>query len=345
MYAKVNSRLAHALVSKWGGRWRELQLAFFTAYLDDSGSAREHPVAIASALLIPANVIERLDTNWKRFIAAQGIPDFHAAACAAPKSKEKHYDSWDDKKKRHVFMRVRKFCKDYGVQVFGFSVYKKTYDEVMPEDYKRYGGDYYTWALRHVLVKIQEWRQARKIKEPIEYVFDWQEIGDPVRDEIDDLIGQYTEFYKEPIHHDFQQRKKTPALQCADLIAWVCFQLGMEILHKKPMSPYADECLKDLETYQLYSRKMPASKKWFQLITVERPKLKLWITHEISDGHSLRLFEDWYHRHPSREMLLNERKKRISGIRAANAATIKGSSRGDQNAARQGESSKKAEEI
>jgi Protein of unknown function (DUF3800) len=294
-------------------------LAFFTAYLDDSGTALEHPVAIASALIIPANSIEKLDAQWRRFITAQGIPDFHAAACAAKKSREKHYDNWDDKKKHHAFMRVRKFCKDFGVQVFGFSVYKKTYDEVVPESYRNYGGDYYTWALRHVLAKIHEWKQARGIKEPVEHVFDWQEIREPVRDEIEDLVGQYSEFYKEPLHHDFQKRKLVPALQCADLIAWLCFQLAMDNFHSKPMSPYADESLRDLETYKPSGGKPALHRKWFQLATVERPKLQNWIESEIKVGRSMPLFQDWYRRHPSREMLLNERKKRISEIREANA--------------------------
>lgn len=284
---------------------------FFTAFLDDSGTAREHPVATASALIMPANTIERLDENWERFIEKQGIPDFHSAACAAKKSKEKHYDDWGDKKRSHVFMRVRQFCKRFGVQVFGFSVYKKTYDEVVPENFRHYGGDYYTWALRHVLVKIHEWRQARKIKEPIEHIFDWQEIGDPVRDEIEDLIGQCNEFQGE-LHHDFQKRKQVPALQCADLIAWVCFQLAMENLHGKPMNRYAAESLKDLETYRPSGEISSLNKRWFQLITVEKHNLEKWIALEIRKGHSLARFQDWYHRHPSREMLLNERRQNRS---------------------------------
>jgi hypothetical protein len=281
----------------------------FIAYLDDSGTALEHPVAIASTLIIPANAIERLDEHWKRFIKANDFPDFHAAACAAKKSKEKHYDNWDDRKRRRIFMRVRQFCKRFGVQVFGFSVYKKTYDEVAPESYRHYGGDYYTWALRHVLAKVREWQQARGIKEPIEHIFDWQEIGDPVRDEIEDLIGQYSEFYGGTIHHGFQKRKEVPALQCADLIAWLCFQLAMENFHGKTMSPYADESLKDLETYRPSGGNPPLHKKWFQLATVERPKLEKWISVEIKRGISMPRFQDWYARHPSREMLLNERKK------------------------------------
>lgn len=313
MYAKVRTRLSHSLVSKWGRRWRELNLAFFTAYLDDSGTAREHPVATASALIIPACAIERLDENWGRFIKKHGIPDFHAAACAALTSKEKHYSHWDDAKKSHIFMRVRQFCTRFGVQVFGFAVHKNTYDELVPESFRHYGGDYYSWALRNVIKKIHDWKIGRGIKEPIEHIFDWQEIGDPVRDEIDDLIGQYTEFDGE-IHHDFQKRKQVPALQCADLIAWICFQLAMERLHGKPMNQYADDVLKSLETYRPSGEIASINKRWFQLVTIEKRELEFWINLEMRNGTSLAKFQDWYKRHPNREVLLNARKNRISKV-------------------------------
>lgn len=286
-------------------------MAFFIAYLDDSGTAREHPVATASALIIPAKAIERLDENWKRFLAKKNIPDFHAAACAAPNSKEKHYDGWDDRERSHAFMRVRQFCKRFGVQTLGFAVHKKTYDEVVPKNFRHYGGGHYTWALRNVLKKIKEWQQTRGIKEPVEHIFDWQEIGDPVRDEIEDLVGQYNEFDGE-LRHDFQKRKQVPALQCADLIAWLCFQLAMENLHGKPMNRFADESLRDLEHYIPSGGNPTPDRKWFQLVAVERPKLEKWIHAEMKVGISISRFQDWYKRHPNREVLLNARKNRAS---------------------------------
>lgn len=300
----------------------------FTAYLDDSGTGREHPVAIGSVIVIPAKLIPKLDENWKRFLDKQGIPNFHAAACAAPTSKEGYYNGWSDAKRRHVFMRVSQFCKRFGVQVYGFAVHKKTYDALVPEEFRHYGGDYYTWALRNVLKKIHEWKARRGIEEPIEHIFDWQEIGDPVRDEIEDLIGQYAEFDGE-IHHDFQKRKLTPALQCADLIAWICFQLAMEKLHGKPMNPYADEVLKVLETYRPSGEISSINKRWFQLITIEERELKFWINLEMRTGVSLAKFKDWYQRHPNREVLLNARKNRVSKVRPNNAPAIAGSARGN----------------
>jgi hypothetical protein len=37
-------------------------------------------------------------------------------------------------------MRVRQFCKRFGAQTFGFSVYKQTFDSVVNEDFRHHAG-------------------------------------------------------------------------------------------------------------------------------------------------------------------------------------------------------------
>ena len=290
--------------------WKEITLANFTVYLDDSGTAPEHRIAIASALILPAKKIVALETEWNRFTKANGFSDFHAAACAAPKTKEEQYKGWDDAKRRHVFTRVRQLCKKFGIKAYGWAVYKKTYDEIVPASFRQYGGGHYTWAIRHVVNRIEEWRLARKIKEPFQYIFDWEEIGSHDREEIDDIMGQFSDYLGKTVCHDFQYRKLLPALQCADLIAWLSFQLALDNFLQKPVNTIASECLKDFENYYPSGR-VPPSKKWFAVATVQRRQLQVWIEKEMRDGTSIQRFKDWYRRHPHREMLLNARKNRI----------------------------------
>ena len=71
----------------------------FAIYLDDSGTASDQPIAIASAFILPAKQKVPLENEWNRFTKANGFSDFHAAACAAPKSKDKQYKDWDDAQK------------------------------------------------------------------------------------------------------------------------------------------------------------------------------------------------------------------------------------------------------
>ncbi len=52
------------LLTLYGRRWREVQLAFFSMYLDDSGTTPDQKVAVASALIVPAAQIRRLENEW-----------------------------------------------------------------------------------------------------------------------------------------------------------------------------------------------------------------------------------------------------------------------------------------
>src|SRR5271155_4361077 len=45
-------------------RWRDVFLAMFRAYIDDSGTDPEQQVAIASMLIMPATRIPALDREW-----------------------------------------------------------------------------------------------------------------------------------------------------------------------------------------------------------------------------------------------------------------------------------------
>jgi Protein of unknown function (DUF3800) len=285
-------------------------LAFFTVYLDDSGTAPDQPIASASALIIPEKRISELESNWNRFVKVQGISDFHASACAALKSKEKQYWDLDEEQKKHIFTRARQFCKGYGVQTFGFSVYKESRASVFSEDFRYYSGDHYIWALRHILRNIEQWRKTRAIKEPMHYIFDWQEIGSDCREEIVDVMAQMAEQYNEDIHFNFGRRKDIPGLQCVDLISWLSLQLGLNNFHNKPMEGLASECIKDFENYFPNEKHVRPDHKWFQVATVQRPHLEKWFDVEMKLGKSMEWFRDWYKRHPNREVLLNARKEK-----------------------------------
>jgi hypothetical protein len=279
-------------------------LAFFTVYLDDSGTAPDQPIVNASALIIPGAQILRLESHWNTFTKAIEIKDFHASACAASTSKDKQYAGWDQKKKSHVFMRVRQFCKKFGVQTFGFSVYKANFDAIVSEGYRDYLGGHYTWAVRHIVREIEEWRNTRRIKEPVQHIFDWQDVGTDSREEIDDVMGQMGEYYGRKLDWDFKERKLIPGLQCVDLIAWLTLQLGLNNFRDKPIEGLASECIKDFENYYP-SGKKPPNRKWYQVATVHKPQLESWAKNE----QSLSWFKDWYDRHPNRKVLLDARKK------------------------------------
>ncbi|HEY6126633.1 MAG TPA: hypothetical protein VIW23_00475 [Candidatus Acidoferrum sp.] len=177
-----------------------------------------------------------------------------------------------------------------------------------------------TTTLRHALRDIEQWRRVRGIKKPLQYIFDWQEIGSDIREEIDDVVGQMCEHYKEEVHHDFKKRKLVPGLQTVDLIAWLTMQLGMNNFRDKPMEGLAGECIRDFENYFPAGPKKKPNEKWFQVATVQRDHMRMWFKAEMAYGKSIPWFKDWYSRHPNREVLLHARRQRIQEFLAARKA-------------------------
>jgi Protein of unknown function (DUF3800) len=299
----------HTLVSLWGRNWKEIQLAFITAFLDDSGTAPDQRVAICSAILIPANQIETLERQWETFTDKNGFLDFHASVCAARNYKSQ-YSRWDDRKLKKVFLRVRQFCKRFGVQTYGFAVNKKYFDEEIPEVLKENIGSHYTWAVRQVVTSIETWRRIRKIKEQVQYIYDWEDIGSQERFEIDEVMGQSGEQLNEKPQHDYKERKKVPSLQCVDFMAWLSFQLGNENFYQVPLNPLAIDALKDLENYYP-AGKCPQFKKWFQVRTIQRDELRRWALGESKNPKTIERFADWRRRHPKPTKVENANKKGI----------------------------------
>jgi hypothetical protein len=99
----------------------------FTAYIDDSGTAPEQKVAIATALVMPAHRIIAFQSEWNTFIEKWGISDFHASQCAVANSKS-DFAGWDEAKVKTVFKRIRQIIKKYGLRSISLAVHKSDYD-------------------------------------------------------------------------------------------------------------------------------------------------------------------------------------------------------------------------
>ena len=293
---RADGRTYHMLVSAWGGRWKEVQLVMFTAYLDDSGSDPNQHVANATALIIPGRRILSLQKEWDALKEKEKLSDFHTSVFVARNPKTE-FANWSDAKQERVFLRVREIVKKFGVKVMSFTVHKKDYDEVVPADLRSYAGKYhYTWAIRHVVRYLSGWRFMHT-KLPLEYVFDWMKPGDECRAEIEAVMmqsergaieeGRAGEF----VNFSFRLRKDIPGLQCVDCAAWTTYQYGLLAFRKTPLHPFAEIAWGDF-----CSRNKPHSSgpnDWFTAATVTRANLQKWIQDEIKDGKSIKRFREW----------------------------------------------------
>jgi hypothetical protein len=216
------SRLYHALLIAYWGRWSGRYLSMFATFTDDSGTSREHKMAVACGILLPALQLKRFESEWHIFLHKEGIPDFHSSECLA-RNQHSAFANWDDERVRRTFARVRQITFKYSIKGFCIGIHKQDYDEVLQPNMKSAVGEsHYTWAVSSVLGLAEDWASSRGV--PMEYVFD--NADKPIKREIEDAI-EYSDILfpgRFAGHYSFRKRAEVPALQAVDLFAWSCFQ-------------------------------------------------------------------------------------------------------------------------
>lgn len=291
---KIFGRTHHYLVSAWGSRWQHVNLAMFTAYIDDSGTDPQQQVANATVLIIPANRIIALESEWTRLREKENFSNWHTSEFVArARNPKSEFANWDDAKHERVFRRVREICKKYCVQPMSFSVYKKDYDEVVLPHLPYADRYHYTWAIRSLLSHTERWRAFTKLPEPLEYVFSWmgEKRHNTRRQEIEDLMDQAEEESKEKgipgefEHWTFRRSREIPGLQCVDALAWSVYQYGLLVFCKKPLCEDAKVAWNDFGKY--------LGGKWGFDVTVTRKNLQTWVEKELADGRSEKRFREW----------------------------------------------------
>ena len=273
----------------------------FTLYLDDSGTSPSQHVAIATALIIPARQIIRMESEWATLKAKEGFSDFHTSEFVARNPKS-DFAGWDDAKHKHVFARVRQITKKYVSQVISLAVNKVDYEQIMPAEFRKFLGEHhYSWALRHVVNFAQLWRLNYAATDPYEWIFDWMERKDPARREVETVLEQAEEMavLERNVHGDytnysFRYRKTLAGLQCADLVAWTNYQFALEKFKGTPVPPFAKIAWDDFAS--MSSRSVPSINKkmeWNFSVTIKRDHLQDWVKRELSDGRSLVRFREF----------------------------------------------------
>ena len=205
------SNTKHFLLSACGGKWKEVLLVMFTVFVDDSGTAKDQPVTVAAALIVPSLQIPAIDRIWDSFRSKYGFTDFHSSVCAA-KNYKTEFAKWDDAKVEGAFARARQITKKYASAAFSFAVCKDDFDAEAPSEWRKSGGEnHYTWAFRTLMHHLIRWHRKRHIQTPLEFMFDWAEGRD--KEEIEMLMDQFDDLWPEKFngHYAFKKRKDSPA--------------------------------------------------------------------------------------------------------------------------------------
>ena len=291
---RINGRTHQHLVGIWGARWKEVSLAFFHAYIDDSGTDPKQQVANATVLIIPSDRIPALESDWNRLRTKEGFSYWHTSEFVA-RNPESEFADWSRVKHQRVFRKVRSICKKYCVQPMSFSVYKADYDEVVLPLLPFADKHHYSWAIRSLLARTEKWRQHKQTL-ALEYVFSWmgEKRKNERRREIEDILDQAEEEAKakgnpgEFEHWSFRRPQEIPALQCADALAWTIYQYGQLAFCKKPLCDDARIAWDDFGRYM--------NGEWGFDVTMTRANLKKWADAEAADGRSEKKLREWKER-------------------------------------------------
>lgn len=276
------------LVSVWGKRWRETVPVMFSLYIDDSGTSPSQPVAIATALIVPAAQIIRLENEWEKFRKKEDFECFHTSEFYF-RNPRSEFANWDDDKWARVFKRVCQITKKYGSRAISIAVLKGDYDEIVPADLRNcLGNTHYGWAVRQLLTLLQSPRLAS----PREFIFQWLERKQPARLEIEDIMdqmqfvseqnGTYGD-YSDP---HFRKSVGIPGLQCVDMVAWVSYQFAQLIYKKIELRKLVPEAWREFGGNL-------GGEGWLRAFTIRREDLEKSIKKAVLDGKAVQFFKDW----------------------------------------------------
>jgi hypothetical protein len=240
----------------------------FTIFIDDSGTAPEHKIAVAAGIVVPTLRIDRLESEWKSFLQKEGISDFHASECLA-RNPHSAFAAWNDETVRRVFTRVRQLTIRFSVKGFCIGIHKQDYEEVLPQEMRAaIGESFYSWALSSVLGLAYDWANERKV--PMEYIFD--NATGCVRREIEHALAFSEKLYGDHFsgHYSFRNRNGVAALQAVDLFAWTCFQQFRHIRFNHPIHAIAAEANEGYEKGR--------DGEWRIVQSLNRQGLEMWVS-------------------------------------------------------------------
>ena len=224
----------------------------FFAFIDDGGTAPDQKVASATALVVPAARVRKLESEWNSFKEKYGIESFHTSECVSKNSHSKFAD-WDDLKVSSAITRVRQISKKYGVRAFSFATSKDDYDAHIPSDLRPRCGEYhYTWAIKNLVVYIDEWAAAFGKNHEVNYFFDWMDPRSPNKKEVDLALLEAERVRPGRFvgHYSFGKRKDVAGLQCVDTIAWICYRFALHKIVGARLSALQKKGWDDLNNYR-----------------------------------------------------------------------------------------------
>jgi hypothetical protein len=250
------SRTEHLIESFHLSRSKNVLVAMLTIYIDDSGTSPNETIAVAAGWIAKTPAWTLLERGWAK---VQNV-ESHRFTCMHMgefSHGSKEFEGWDLNKKLLVIRKLTPLITKRALKGFALGVVKKDFDEIVPANLRAQGFEnHYTYAIRRVLGMIHDWRKAEGFDDlPIEYIFDFMNLHDPRRMEIQKVFTSIgTEHENLNLYgltkdgFNFKDKKSLPPLQAADMLAWTIYRAMQHEIGEKDASPIATLLFRDFQT-------------------------------------------------------------------------------------------------
>ena len=201
-------------------------MAMLTAYIDDSGTDANSPIAVAAGFVTDIPRWERFNREWRALLSADQILDkgFHMKDFMA-RPRRGVFAGWEDDRCDVLYNALIRTIDDTILMGFSAAVKKADYDAKVKGKLRRKLGGHYRFCAATCVWQIQKWLRSQEVfvAEPISYVFGRGTLGNnKVSDLFRDLL-KFNEIRRDfGIHAmpQFESAVSTYPLQSADIIAW-----------------------------------------------------------------------------------------------------------------------------
>lgn len=198
------------------------------AFFDESGTHEGSPVLCVAGYVIEEGRVEEFNAKWTETLAQNGLSHFHMVDCAHGAGEFSDISKPD---RVAVQTKLIELIRDTSARGVGAMVVASVYDELMPLHLNM--GSAYNYCIWHCLEGVRLWIEERGSPIEVSYHFERGHASEGEADRIMHLAFSDREA-RAPFgytSHAFVDKRSTPGVQAADLLAWQMYtdwRHGME---------------------------------------------------------------------------------------------------------------------
>jgi hypothetical protein len=203
-----------------------------TGYFDDSGTSAHDSVVVVAGYIGSVSQWQKFGQEWRSLLSEFGVTVMHRTDLENYRGE---FVGWTPETRNVFVNKAQQIIKRRTYVAIGKAVIKADFEEVFPDNLKRFYGGAYGFCAILCLARAKRWFDKTNLKDPIDWVF---EVGTEGSGQISHLLNSlYTDVQ---MRTDFRLSrwsfadKDVVPLQAADVIAYETFKHATNQLVTQP---------------------------------------------------------------------------------------------------------------